>query len=307
MKMLVLGAGATGGYFGGRMVANGGDVTFLVREKRAAELERDGLVIKSPVGDWRGRVQTITAKDLGPGYDAVLFSAKAFALPAAIEAIRPAVAGDTLVLPLLNGLNHLAVLDAAFGTKRVLGGLCSISVTLDEEGSIRHLNDMQLFTYGARSPGQIDGARRLLPELQRGGFAPVLADNVMQDMWEKFVFLTSLAGMTCLMRASVGTIQGTRDGDVLMRALVAECASVASASGYAPRARHLEMAHKVLCDAASQLKASMLRDIERGQRTEADHIVGDMLARARGFGIAAPVLTAAYAHLQCYEATRADG
>lgn len=305
MKILILGAGATGGYFGGRLAAAGADVTFLVREKRVAELARDGLVIESPLGNWRGPVKTVTAESLGPGYDAVIVSAKAFGLPAAISAISPAVRGDTLVLPLLNGLNHLKALDEAFGAEHVLGGLCHISVTLDEAGHIRHLNEMQVFTFGPRSPGQRPATERLLAALKPGGFGPVLSENVMQDMWEKFVFLTSLAGMTCLMRASVGTIQQTRDGDQMMRSLIAECVSVAAAAGYAPRARHLEMAHKVLCDPASGLKASMLRDVERGNQTEADHIVGDMLARARGFGIAAPVLAAAYCHLQCYEATRA--
>jgi 2-dehydropantoate 2-reductase len=301
MKTLILGAGATGGYFGGRMAAGGADVTFLVRPGRAATLARDGLVIESPHGDWRGKVQTVTADILAPGYDAVILSCKAFDLDNAIAAVRPAVGPQTVVLPLLNGLNHLGLLDQAFGPERVLGGLCHISVTLGDDGHIKQLTRNQLFTFGPRSEGQKAVCERLLPELQRGGFAPVLSAGVLQDLWEKFVFLTSLAGITCLMRASVGEINRTNDGRALALAMLEECTAVAAAAGHRPRAKHLEMSKATLTDAELLLSASMRRDLERGGKIEGDHIVGDMLARAKAAGLAAPLLMAAYCHLQCFQ------
>jgi len=311
MKILILGAGGTGGFFGGRLAAGGADVTFLVRPARAIQLARDGLVIESPHGDWRGPVKTVTAeqvlpeagKEPGPGYDVVIVSCKAFDLAAAIEAVRQAVGPGTYVLPLLNGLNHLSELDAAFGPERVLGGLCHISVTLGDNGHIKQLTRNQLFIFGPRQEGQQELCEQLLPEIERGGgFAPVLSANVMQDMWEKFMFLTSLAGMTCLMRASVAEINATNDGRALGLAMLDECASVATAAGYAPRAKHLEMSRATLTDADLPLSASMRRDLERGGRIEADHIVGDMLKRAKAAGQSAPLLAAAYCHLQCFQA-----
>ena len=301
MRILVLGAGATGGYFGGRMAAASADVSFLVRERRAEQLLRDGLVIESPLGDWRGPVETVTAAAPCSEYDAVILSCKAYDLSAAIDAIRPAVGPRTVILPLLNGLNHLAELDATFGSEHVLGGLCAISVTMSDAGHVRHLNRLQMFAYGPRSDSQRELCAKLLPELQRGGFGPQLSSAIMQDMWEKFVMLTTLAGMTCLMRASIGEIMATKDGHELTLGMLGECCVVASANGHSPRPRNLDITQATLTERGSAVSASMRRDLESGGRIEADHIVGDMLHRAEALGQPAPLLRTAYCHLQCYQ------
>ncbi|CAJ0742004.1 2-dehydropantoate 2-reductase [Ralstonia mannitolilytica] len=309
MRILVLGAGGTGGYFGGRLAQAGADVTFLVRPARAERLRQHGLVIRSPQGDAQLPVQLITA-DQAPAWghaDLVLLSCKAYDLDDAITAIRPVVGERTVVLPVLNGLAHLERLDAAFGESRVLGGLCHISATTAPDGAVLHLSIGQgpavhSITFGERTPhAPRERTEAIRDVFATANFDSVLAENVMQDMWEKFVFLTSLASMTCLMRATVGEIVATDEGRALNEAMFAACEEVAAASGYPIRQAARERGLQVLTQAGSPLTASMLRDLESGARVEADHIVGDMLRRGRALGTDVSLLRVAFAHLQAYQ------
>ncbi len=301
MRLLVLGAGGIGGYFGGHLAAAGADVTFLVRHRRAAQLATDGLVITSPFGDLRLPVRTVIEAERG--FDAVILACKAYDLRAAMDAIDAAIDPATVILPLLNGLRHLDDLDRRFGPSQVLGGLCHIGVTMTPSGEVRHLNRLQHVALGAREPGQYARARSLHAALDLGGFAPQLSSDILQDMWEKYVFLASLAGMTCLMRASVGAIVATDAGRALMIRTLDECAAAARRAGHAPRPDPYATARAALTEAGSPSTASMLRDLLDDRPTEHDHIIGDMIDRA-GAGNA-PVLEIAYAHLQAHAATRA--
>ena len=301
MKILVLGAGATGGYYSGRLAASGADVTFLVREKRFAQLQRDGIAIKSPFGDASVPVACVTRETLRDTYDVIILSCKSYDLSSSIDAIAPALSTTSLVLPVLNGMRHLDTLDAAFTVQRVLGGMCHLSVTLADDGVIQHLNNLHLLTYGPRQQSQAAACERLLPILQKANFATKLSTSVITDMWGKWVLLASLAGMTCLMRGSVGEIAATSDGKSLMLALIDECVLVASAHGADPPGPALAQIKTLLTDPQSAVVASMLRDMQRGANVEGDHIVGDMLARAKAAQVAAPLLAIAYANLQVYQ------
>ena len=160
MRFLVLGAGAVGGYFGGRLAEAGRDVTFLVRPPRAAVLAEHGLKVESQLGDFQVPVKTVTADRVGGPYDVVLLTAKHYDLDAAIEAIRPGVGPDTAVLPLLNGLVHLDKLEAAFGPERVLGGVAYVGAVLQPDGSIRHVNRLSGIAQGERRRRQQRAHRR---------------------------------------------------------------------------------------------------------------------------------------------------
>ena len=305
MRLLVLGAGGIGGYFGGRLAAAGVDVRFLVRPKRAAQLADTGLVIKSPLGDLVTPVNTVT--EALSHVDAVLLACKAYDLEGAMAAIAPAVGPSTWIVPLLNGVRHLDHLDARFGAERVLGGLCHIGVVLGATGEILHLNTLQRLVLGARTNSQQDAARALHGLLERGGFAPVLSQDIQQEMWEKFVFLTTYAGMTTLMRAPIGAILQAEDGEALVRQMLAECVATAAASGHIPsQAAHARML-ATLTERGSTGTASMLRDLQRGGATEHEHIIGDMLRRARDARLDAPLLRVSLAHMQACDATRAAG
>lgn len=300
-RFLVLGAGAVGGYFGGRLVEAKADVTFLVRPARAAALSERWLAIASTFGDLKLPVRVATTDTLSGVFDTVLLTAKAYDLDRAIAAIRPAVGPETAILPVLNGLVHLDRLDAAFGRERVLGGVAYIAATMTAEGTIRHLNRVHGITFGERS-GEISG--RVEAIARAFAATPVSATasaNIMTDMWEKFVMISSLAGMNCLMRGSVGDILAADDGEELMLEMLAECETVATASGFPPRSAHREQCRAMLTERGSNFSASMRRDLEGELRTEGDQILGDMLRRARANGIVTPLLQAAVCHLQVHE------
>jgi 2-dehydropantoate 2-reductase len=311
MRILVLGAGGTGGYFGGRLAQAGIDVTFLVRPARAAQLDSEGLVIRSPLGDASFPVAHVTADALPAlaaeqPFDLVILSCKAYDLDSAIEAIAPAVSSRTTVLPILNGLRHYAALDARFGRDAVLGGLCFISATKADDGAVLHLAPAAKLTFGERdTPGSSARVLALAAACVQAGVDHVASDAIGQEQWVKYTFLTTLAAATCLMRADVGTIVTTDDGAEIVRGLYAECLAVAEAAGEPIPEKAQAVALAATTQAGSALKASMLRDLEAGQQVEAEQIVGDMRVRARAAGQAAPLLAVAYAHLQAYQRQRA--
>jgi 2-dehydropantoate 2-reductase len=308
MKILVLGAGAVGGYFGGRLAEAGADVTFLVRPKRAEMLAKSGLRITSKTaGDLALQPKCVTAEQVKPDYDIVMFTAKAYDLPSAIDAIAPAMKGGRgNVLPLLNGMSHLDLLDARFGREHVLGGVAYIATTLMPDGEIRHLNEFHRVVFGQRHAAQKSVCDVLATVAAGAKKTDIkLTDKIEQAMWDKWVLLASLAGITCLMRAPVGDIAATGSGAAIALALLGECAAVAKAEGFpTPEATYANY-RNMLTLKGSAFTASMLRDIEVGGQAEGDHILGAMLARARQRSLASPVLEIAATHLEAYAARRA--
>jgi 2-dehydropantoate 2-reductase len=309
MRILILGAGAVGGYFGGRLLEAGRDVTFLVRPGRAAELARDGLVIKSAYGDVTlPNPAAVVAEDLNQTFDVVILSSKAYDLAGAIDSFAPAVGPETMILPLLNGMNHLEVLSARFGRERVLGGECKIAATLNEERAVVHLNQAHSISFGELDGGISRRIRALAAVMTDAGFDAQPSDMILQQMWEKWVFLATLAGATCLMRGSVGDILAAPAGDDFILALFEECRAIAEAEGYAPRPAFLSWSRPLLTAPGSTFTASMLRDLEAGARIEADHVLGDLLRRRNAADpelSGMSLLQIAYIHLKTYEGRRA--
>jgi 2-dehydropantoate 2-reductase len=301
MRVLVLGAGAVGGYFGGRLLEAGSDVAFLVRAARADQLRKSGLVIRSPLGDARLEAPVVLTENPGVHFDLVLLSCKAYDLEPAIESIAPAVGPGTAILPLLNGMRHLEALDRRFGAERVLGGVCAIAATLNADGAIVHLTIEPTIRFGERNGAMSERVAAIAELMAPAKMVSVPSRTIVQDMWEKWVMLASLAGITCLMRASIGDIVAAPGGNELVLQLLEECAAVATAYGFAPRPASLDRGRAVLTETGSTFTASMLRDIERGGRTEGDHILGDLIARAEEKSIAVPLLRTAYCHVKVYE------
>ncbi len=304
MRILVVGAGAIGGYFGGRLLQAGRDVTFLVRPRRQAQLAKTGLVIKSPAGDVTiASPATLTADALHAPFDLVMLSCKSYDLQSAADSFTPAVGPRTKILPLLNGMAHVDYLADRFGGNAALGGQCVISVTLDGEGRILHLIDAHSLSFGERDGSINASAEAIVAEFAGARCETRLSRTILQEMWEKWVVIAAMAGINCLMRAAVCDIMAAAGTDLTL-ALLDECAAIAAANGHKPGPAIFARQQAMLTAPGSTLAASMLRDIERGAPIEADHIVGDLLRRGAGTGDH-PLLRIAYAHLKAYEARRA--
>jgi 2-dehydropantoate 2-reductase len=302
MHILVVGAGAIGGYFGARWLAAGRDVTFLVRSRRAAELARTGLVVRSMLGDLDlPSPPTVSAEALKGPYDLILLSCKAFDLEKATESFAPAVGPDTAILPLLNGIGHLDMLAKRFNQKNVLGGQVSISLTLDPEGRVLHLNDNMSLSFGELDGSKSDRVAAVALEFRAARVPAIVSETILQDMWEKWVFIATAAGVTCLMRAAVGDIVAA-EGAPIAEALLDEISAVASTNGFAPRPASAQRARAMLTMPNSPFTASMLRDVEGNRPIEADQVIGDLLKRGKGGDYT--VLKITYAHLKAYEAKR---
>lgn len=303
MRSLILGAGAIGGYMGARLIEAGGDVTFLARGNRLAQLRSDGLTVKSALGNVTLPAPVDTSRLTRDAPHLIVIACKAPALDGALTALAPYVGDGTRLLPILNGVAHLDLLQRRFPGAVILGGLTHGALTLRADGVIDHLSPFFSVTLGLAPRGRDTIADDFVTMFSSNGADARGSDHILQDMWNKFVFLTTLAAATCLMRASVGTILATDDGRAVMTELYDECLSVARAEGFPPDDADMSPYEKSLLETGSPLTASMLRDIVNGFHTEADHIVGDMLARARQHDIPAPILRLAYTHLQCHEAT----
>lgn len=301
MRLLVVGTGSTGGYFGGRLAQAGRDVTFLVRPTRAAHLQAKGLEVVSPHGGFRHVPNIVTSSSIASHFDAVLLSVKAYTLEAAIEDMAPAAGPQTMIVPVLNGVRHMDVIAARFGKDALVGCVCRIAASLDEEGRIVHLGKFHGLDYGERNGTLSERVERLDAFMQNAGFDARLSRTIEQDMWEKWVMLATLAGITCLMRGSVGEIATAPGGSDFVNRFLEEVAATAGAAGHPPRQEFLAETRALLTAQGSGLTASMFRDLQKGAPIEADQIVGDLLHRARQANVPAPLLATAYTHLSVYQ------
>ncbi|WP_291295041.1 ketopantoate reductase family protein [Elioraea sp.] len=309
MRILVLGAGAVGGYLGGRLAASGAveEVAFVVRPNRRAALDRDGLVIESPhAGDLRQPVTALLPGDVRPGWDVVLFACKAYDLADAIETIRPAVDGRSAVLPILNGLSHIDVLVQAFGEERVLGGLAGIQATLTAEGVVRHLAPLTFITFGELAGPVSPRVAALKAAFDRTHVTATASTDIRGAMWSKLVFLGTLAAATVLMRANLGEIAAAPGGAAWLERLLSRSAEIAAAHGHPVPPSQLE-GYATFFRSSHAATASMLRDLEGGGRIEADHILGYLLEAARRAGVPDALHEAAFLNAKAYEARRAAG
>src|SRR5438105_7988475 len=284
MRILVVGAGAVGGYFGGRLDKAGRDVTFLVRPSRAKQLSQDGLRIISPHGDAVLTPKLVTAGEMHAPYDLVFLSVKAYALEDAMNDFAAAVGPETTIFPVLNGMRHVDVLAKRFGEDAVIGGVCLVVAEIDDQGRIVQLADIQQLAYGERRGELTARLQSLDATLQESGFDARLSTNILQEMWEKWVQLASLGAITCLMRGAIGEIVAVPAGSELSLKMLDESAKVATACGHKPSEVVLARHARAMTASGSSLASSMYRDLRRGAPVEVDHILGDFIERGAAHG-----------------------
>ena len=233
MRILVVGAGAVGGYFGGRLTQAGRDVTFLVRRQQAEQIQSHGLRILSPMhGDFTVRPRTVTADQIVSPYDVIILSVKSYSLAAAIDDFAPAVGPQTVIIPVLNGMHHLDVLTERFGKNAVLGGVCYVSTEMDSQGRIIQLADFQRVDYGERDGKKTSRIEAVHQTFQGAGFDTAISEDILLEMWQKWVWLATVGAVTCLLRGSIGEIAAVPGGAELSLSALRECAAIAGACGY---------------------------------------------------------------------------
>jgi len=300
MRLLVVGAGSVGGYFGAKIAAAGRDVTFLVRPQRAAQL-RQGLTLRVKEEDTLIPVRLIVAGEEEGHFDAILLAVKAYQLAGVIDDIRPYCSTDTLILPVMNGMKHVDTLRSRFGAERVIGGLAQIFASLDEQGRIVDHGAFHDLAYGEWDGSRTSRILALDRHLAGAGFNARLSTHIERDMWEKWAMLASMAAITCGMDGDIGQVARAPGGPQLVESLFSEVVQVIAAAGQPLSDTFRSRTLALLTDPSSTLTSSMFRDMKAGRPVEADQIIGDLIARGAAAGLATPLLSSVRVRLQVYE------
>ncbi|WP_307743300.1 2-dehydropantoate 2-reductase [uncultured Pantoea sp.] len=300
MRILMAGAGATGGYFGARLAQAGQDVTFLVRERRFQQLQMNGLVLQTPQGTEKLEPQLIQAGSLSGHYDLIMITVKSFALEQLMEDIAPAVGPDTLIMPILNGMRHIATLQQRFGDNKVIGGLCKINATLGDSGEVIQMTPLHQLYYGALDGNNDARLQRVDDALRTSQVDNRFSENIMDELWEKWLLLSTLGAVCCLARGDTQQILTTRGGEALLQGIFSEILAVISAEGYQPRPAVTARIFELLNNPETPMTSSMYRDLTQGFDIEADQVIGDLLLRAKRKGLITPLLNAVDVNLQVY-------
>jgi 2-dehydropantoate 2-reductase len=304
MRILMVGAGATGGYYGGRLAQAGRDVTFLVRGKRLQQLQERGIEIVSPLGNATVQPKVITADALPDAgvFDVVIVSTKAYSLEAAMNDFAPAVGAETVILPVLNGMKHLDILAERFGRERIMPATVRIVSDMDDEGRIHQLTELDAFIFGEMGGGTSERAEKLREIFSVFGFSTTLSENVLGSLWMKWWILTTMGAVCVISGGTVGEMVAVPYGAETSRAVLSEAVAIVAANGFPADPSQVESHARRLTEPGSNLTSSMYRDMTKGYPVEADHILGDFLARRNG--VSAPLLTGAYVRLKVYENSR---
>ena len=301
MKILILGAGAIGGYYGGRLVQAGADVSFMVRAERANILAQNGLIIKSGLGDFSSKIKITLAGKACSDYDIIIIACKAYDLDSALDSLKSAVSNKAVIIPLLNGVKHIDKISSTYPFAECWPGLAKISTTLTTDGEIHQFDNVNQIIFGTIDGREDNRAKELVNLFRKQSVDASFSVRIKNDLWEKFTFLSTLAGITCLMRGSIDEILQVPSGKRLITQLLTECSEVSKAEGF-PLEPHIFTQYlDHLVGPSFGLKSSMLRDIERAHKTEVEHILGDMLERAERLQLSAPLLAIATAHVRTFE------
>ena len=289
MRVLVLGAGAVGGYFGGRMAEAGMDVTFLVREKKKRKLEKKGLVIKSSKGDFADKPNLVTIDKLDNIYDVIFFTNKAYDLDEILQLPFP-VKDGALIIPLLNGYEHMEKLSSKFPHARLFGGIAHIFSTLSEKGEIHHFNDIHSLTFGHLSELDETDGRRFFDACSSANFSIKYSDNIIVDLWHKWVLITTVAGATTLFNATIGEIASTEHGIAFITDLHDECITIAKSEKIKVNDDDLAQQRRFLSDKKSTWSSSMRRDMVNKSKIECAHIFLELINIADKNNVECPSL-----------------
>lgn len=307
MRIVVMGTGGVGGYFGGRLAMSGCDVGFVARGKHLAALCSEGLRVESPLGDIT--VPQVTASDnpadLGKA-DLVLFGVKLWDTAEAAQLIRPLIGEDTAVVSFQNGVMKDDILREALGARHVIGGVCYIAATIAGPGVIRHTGTMQKLVFGEYGGAMTPRVERFRDACVTAGIDVEIPASIEQAIWEKFVFLVALSGTTTLARTPIGPIRGNERARAFFQDVMDEVVQVARAEGVPLPVDYAAQRIAFADQLPATMTSSMHGDLDRGSRLEVEWLSGDVVRRGKRLGIPTPCNRAIYDVLSIHSAGRAS-
>ena len=300
MRIVVMGSGGTGGYFGAKLARAGDEVTFVARGAHLASLQANGLRVKSAVeGEWTVRAPAVERLDGVPTADLVLFCVKSFDTEEAAGLIRPVVGPETGVLSIQNGVDNEEKLGRVLGAGHVLGGAVRVFATIESPGVITHTFGGHM-TFGEMDGRVTDRARAFLASCQKASIPVELVSDVERALWDKYVFLTTHAGMTALTRCPAGVLRALPEVRELYRRIVTEIVAVGRAAGAPVDDSLLGQGMKFLDGVAPNAYSSLHHDLTQGKRLELEALHGHVVRLAERHRVSAPTVFAIYAALRPY-------
>ena len=302
MRILIIGAGGVGGYFGARLQQAGADVGFVARGAHLDALRREGLTVRSPLGDIQ--LPTVAVSDTPAEFgtaDIIWLCVKLWDAPAAVRAMAPAVGPDTGIISFQNGVQKDDVLREAFGGKAVMGGVAYIATTIESPGVIRHTGTMQRLLFGEYDGTRSPRAEALLEACVRGGIAVELSGDIRKAIWEKFVFLVGLSGSTTTMRSTIGPIRSNESSRRFLLELMRETVAVGRAMGVALPPDYAEQRLVFVDGLPDSMTSSMHHDLTGGRRLEVAWLSGGVVELGARVGMPTPMNRAVADLLALYE------
>ena len=297
MKILILGAGAIGGFFGAHLMKSGADITFLVREKRKDELKKSGINIFSINGELKVNPKLLDKNLSGQHFDVIILTNKSYDLIESIREIKPYV-NKTVIIPLLNGMAHYEILDKEFGKEKIFGGTAYISTAMNNYGSIQQITSRASIKFGPRTQKNISIANKFYEICKETEFECDFSDHIELDLWRKYVLIGATAASTVLFQKPLGEICATTYGKRLIIEIHEECKKIVLSKGYDIGIEATNYNLKLITDKDSLLKASMLRDFESGKKTECEHILGYLIELAKRNNVQCNLIKAAHTRIQ---------
>ncbi|TRM11693.1 2-dehydropantoate 2-reductase [Lentibacillus cibarius] len=291
MHIVVLGAGALGAYFGGRWMESGADVTFLVREKRAAQIRENGLKINSTQGDYElESPQVVTDPNDIQAADLVLVSVKGYHLDGTLDYLKSLKKKGAYVLPVLNGIEHIRTLQNELGKECVLGGLAFIFATLNDKGHVEHTGENHQLIFGPLEASQQYICAELDRLSRKAGFVAKYSDHISFELWKKYMFITALSGITAAANLPIGPIREHAETFHIVKMILREMQSLANAYGEAIPDAEVEAAIQNIRTFDPEATSSMHKDRRKGVQLEVDHLQGGAVRLAADVDLEVPYI-----------------
>jgi len=300
MRIVVMGSGGTGGYFGAKLARAGEDVTFVARGAHLESIRAQGLRVRSAVdGEWVVNAPAVEKIEGQPAADIVLFCVKSFDTEAAAAVIKPVVGPETGVLSIQNGVDNEDKLVGILGEGHVLGGMAQVFATIESPGVIRHVQ-LGRIVFGEMNGRDTPRARAFLSACQRAAIPAEISERVVQTLWQKYVMLTAHAGMTAVTRCPAGVVRSLPETRLMYRRLLEEMLAIARAAGIALDGGYIEQSFKMLDGMAENFGSSLQYDLSQGKRLELEALHGHAVRLGERYGVPTPTLFAVYAALLPY-------